>query len=299
MVTIFTRELWAGLAINMTRLLVLFILLFPLFGIAQTDTTNVDSTKEVAKILIIPFEEKLFYCDIMRDLTEVNNLSQKQIYDRFRNEIQLSLKAALKDSMETATFLNTDSITDEHLIDIYSVLGYKYVPVPEKEELNEKGKPKKAKKKKEPKKNVGIRNGEVVAERQVVERYMSAYLKDHVVLTQLDSVYGINRFLFINQMDVKMDLTNPETAFLDPRRVVAIHYTILDKNGKQLSGGLASQQFPGTESDMNHIIGGNLYKLSAEVMNSLMVTEQRIEEDAEKLENRKSNTKPSKSGKNN
>jgi hypothetical protein len=297
--TIFTRELWAGLAINMTRFLVFFILLFPLFGIAQTDTTNVDSTKEVAKILIIPFEEKLFYCDIMRDLTEVNNLSQKQIYDRFRNEIQLSLKAALKDSMETATFLNTDSITDEHLIDIYSVLGYKYVPVPEKEELNEKGKPKKAKKKKEPKKNVGIRNGEVVAERQVVERYMSAYLKDHVVLTQLDSVYGINRFLFINQMDVKMDLTNPETAFLDPRRVVAIHYTILDKNAKQLSGGLASQQFPGTESDMNHIIGGNLYKLSAEVMNSLMVTEQRIEEDAEKLENRKSNTKPSKSGKNN
>lgn len=297
--TIFTRELWAGLAINMTRFLVFFILLFPLFGIAQTDTTNVDSTKEVAKILIIPFEEKLFYCDIMRDLTEVNNLSQKQIYDRFRNEIQLSLKAALKDSMETATFLNTDSITDEHLIDIYSVLGYKYVPVPEKEELNEKGKPKKAKKKKEPKKNVGIRNGEVVAERQVVERYMSAYLKDHVVLTQLDSVYGINRFLFINQMDVKMDLTNPETAFLDPRRVVAIHYTILDKNAKQLSGGLASQQFPGTESDMNHIIGGNLYKLSAEVMNSLMVTEQRIEEEAEKLENRKSKTKPSKSGKNN
>jgi hypothetical protein len=146
--TIFTRELWAGLAINMTRFLVFFILLFPLFGIAQTDTTNVDSTKEVAKILIIPFEEKLFYCDIMRDLTEVNNLSQKQIYDRFRNEIQLSLKAALKDSMETATFLNTDSLTDEHLIDIYSVLGYKYVPVPEKEELNGKGKPKKAKKKK-------------------------------------------------------------------------------------------------------------------------------------------------------
>ena len=128
---------------------------------------------------------------------------------------------------------------------------------------------------------------------------MSAYLKDHVVLTQLDSAYGLNRFLFINQLDVKMDLTNPETAFLDPRRVVAIHYTILDKNGKQLSGGLASQQFPGTESDMNHIIGGNLYKLSAEVMNSLMVTEQRIEKEAEKLENRKSNTKPSKSGKNN
>lgn len=275
----------------MTRFLVLFILCFPIFVGAQTDTAKVDSLTEEAKILIIPFEEKLFYCDIMRDLTEVNKLSQKQIYDRFRNEIQLSLKTALKDSMETATFLNTDSITDEHLVDIYSVLGYKYVPVPEKEELNEKGKPKKAKKKKEPKKEVGIRNGEVVAERQAVERYMNAYLKDHSVLTQLDSVYGLNRFLFINQMDVKMDLTDPETAFLDPRRVVAIHYTILDKNGKQLSGGLASQQFPGTESDMNHIIGGNLYKLSAEVMKSLMIAEMRLAEEVEKEADRKSKTK--------
>lgn len=265
--------------------------MLPCLAQGQTETAETDSSKEMAKILIIPFEEKLFYCDIMRDLTSFNKLSQQQIYDRFRNEIQLSLKAALKDSMETATFLNTDSITDEHLIDIYSVLGYKYVPVPEKEELNEKGKSKKAKKKKEPKKEVGIRNGEVVAERQAVERYMNAYLKDHTVLSQLDSVYGLNRFLFINQMDVKMDLTDPETAFLDPRRVVAIHYTILDKNGKQLSGGLASQQFPGTESDMNHIIGGNMYKLSAEVMNSLMVAEKRTEEEAEKLENLKSKTK--------
>lgn len=279
--------------------IVILLTLFPCFAQAQEDIASVDSLKEEAKILIIPFEEKLFYCDIMRDLTEVNKLSQKQIYDRFRNEIQLSLKAALKDSMETATFLNTDSITDEHLIDIYSVLGYKYVPVPEKEELNEKGKPKKAKKKAEPKKEVGIRNGEVVAERQVVERYMNAYLKDHAVLTGLDSVYGLNRFLFINQMDVKMDLSDPETAFLDPRRVVAIHYTILNKEGKQISGGLASQQFPGTESDMNHIIGGNLYKLSAEVMKSLLIAEKRAEEEADKTLIRKSKTKPTKSGKNN
>ena len=104
----------------------------PWLAQAQTEVAEVDTAKEEAKILIIPFEEKLFYCDIMRDLTETNNLSAQQIYNRFRNEIQLSLKTALKDSMETATFLNTDSITDQDLIDIYSVLGYKFVPVPEK-----------------------------------------------------------------------------------------------------------------------------------------------------------------------
>ncbi|MFM1876331.1 MAG: hypothetical protein RL266_2068 [Bacteroidota bacterium] len=293
----------------MLRLSVLFFLFAPLFGWSQTDllgdekVTKTDQevyaegAKEEAKILIIPFEEKLFYCDIMRDLTEANQMTQQQIYDRLRNEIQLSLKAALKDSMETATFLNTDSITDQDLINIYAVLGYKYVPVPVKEEVDEKGKVnsdshRKEKKQPEPKMEVGIRNGQVVAERQVVDRYMSAQLKSFDVLQQLNANYGINKFLFINQMDVKMDLTDPETAFLDPKRMVAIHYTIMDKEGKEISGGLASSQFPGTESRFNYIIGSTFYKLSAEVLGSLIKAEQK-EKEAGEVKDKRSKTKAS------
>ncbi|MCB0753959.1 MAG: hypothetical protein H6602_01480 [Flavobacteriales bacterium] len=285
----------------MTRPLAFLFLLIPFIAQAQTDmfgdekVTKTDQevyaegAKEESKILIIPFEEKLFYCDIMRDLTTENQMSANEIYNRLRNEIQLSLKAALKDSMETATFLNTDSITDQDLINIYAVLGYKYVPVPVKEEVDEKGKVKKEKKQPEPQKEVGIRNGQVVAERQVVERYMSAQLKSFDVLNQFYTNYGINKFLFINQMDVKMDLSDPETAFIDPRRLVAIHYTIMGKDGKQISGGLASEQFPGTESRLNYIIGGNFYKLSAEVLNSLIVAEKK--ETESEMDNRKSKTK--------
>lgn len=278
----------------MLQKLLVLLLLIPAFGMAQTDMfddnkvtkTDQEVYKEgaegQAKILIIPFEEKLFYCDIMRDLTSVNRKSQQEIYNHFRNEIQISLKKALKDSMETATFLNTDSITDDDLVNIYAVLGYKYIPVPVDEE--DEGKKKKSKKKKvpqpEPKQEVGIRNGQVVAERQLVERYMSAQLKDHQVLNDFYTNYGINKFLFINQMDVKMDLTDPETAFVDPRRLVSVHYTIMDKDGKQISGGLASAQFPGTESRLNYIVGANFYKLSAEVLKSLFKAEK--EEEAKK-----------------
>jgi hypothetical protein len=272
------------------RSLVLAFLLVPFLGAAQTDMFGdekvtkpdqevyAEGASEKAKILIIPFEGKLFYCDIMRDLTSVNQMTQLEIFNRFRNEIQLSLQAALKDSMETATFLNTDSITDEDLIDIYSVLGYKYIPVPAKEEVNEKGKTKKEKPKPEPKKEVGVRDGHVVAERDAAERYMNAQLKDHSVLNRFHSNYGLNKFLFINQMDVKMDLSDPETAFIDPKRVVAIHYTIMDKDGKQISGGLATESFPGTESRLNHIIGSTFYELSAEVLDQLVKAEKKEEE---------------------
>lgn len=284
------------------RSLVLAFLLIPFLGAAQTDmfgdekVTKTDQevyaegAKEEAKILIIPFEEKLFYCDIMRDLTSVNQMTQLEIFNRFRHEIQLSLQAALKDSMETATFLNTDSITDKDLIDIYSVLGYKYIPVPAKEEVNEKGKVKKEKPKSEPKKEVGVRDGHVVAERDATERYMNAQVKDHSVLNRFHSNYGLNKFLFINQMDVKMDLSDPETAFIDPKRVVAIHYTIMDKDGKQISGGLATEGFAGTESRLNYIIGSTFYKLSAEVLNQLVKAENK-EEEADEEKNKKAKTK--------
>ena len=239
-------------------------LLSPFFSLAQAE---LDST-EKTKVLIIPFEEKLFYCDIMRDLTEVNQLSKSEIYHRFRNEVQLSLKTALKDSMETASFHSSDSLKHDELVDIYEVLGYDFLPVPAVEEKGENGKKKKVQTP-APNREVGVRDGHVVAERQVVERYMSTKLKSADVLQQLHSTYGFNRFVFINQMDVKMDLSDPENAFIDPKRVVAIHYTIMDKEGNPISGGLVSEQFPGTESRLNYIIGSTLYKLSATVVGSL------------------------------
>ena len=257
----------------MTRFSLLLFLFLPFLTKAQTEPVETDTT-ETVKILIIPFEEKLFYCDIMRDLTSVNQLSQQQIYDRLRNEIQLSLKAALKDSMETATFLSTDSISEAELVNIYAVLGYEFLPVPV-EVKEESGKKKKSSTPAKPKQEVGIRGGQVVAEREATERYMSAQLKSHDILQQFHSRYGINRFLFVNQMDLKMDLSDPEMAFIDPKRVVAIHFTIMDKEGKQISGGLASEQFSGTESNINHIIGSTFYKLSTKVMSSLFAEEKK------------------------
>lgn len=254
----------------MLRFTVFLLALSPFFALAQTE---LDSTENM-KVLIIPFEEKLFYCDIMRDLTTVNQMSKEQIYDRFRNEIQLSLKAALKDSMETASFLSSDSLKHDELVNIYEVLGYDFLPVPVVEEKGENGKKKKVQEP-TPKREVGMRDGQVIAERQVVERYMGAKLKSTTVLQQLHSTYGFNRFIFINQLDVKMDLSDPENAFIDPMRVAVVHYSILDKDGKSIGGGLASSQFPGTESDLNHIIGANFYKLSAEVLGSLLKAEKK------------------------
>ncbi|MDP6909094.1 MAG: hypothetical protein QF371_06290, partial [Flavobacteriales bacterium] len=133
--------------------------------------------------------------------------------------------------------------------------------------------------------------GQVIAERDNIPRYMNAKLKDFSVLEYFFTNYGLNRFLFINQMDVKMDLSDPETAFLDPKRVVALHYTIMDKNGRQISGGLAEQKFAGNESNISKIISDNFYKLALDVVTALKEAKEKEDEKKEKEAKRKLKTK--------
>jgi hypothetical protein len=92
-------------------------------------------------------------------------------------------------------------------------------------------------------------------------------------------------------MDVKMDLSDPETAFLDPKRVVALHYTIMDKNGRQISGGLAEQKFAGNESNISKIISDNFYKLALDVVTALKEAKEKEDEKKEKEAKRKLKTK--------
>jgi len=287
----------------MFRIVCFVFLLFPISGWSQTemfDKNKVEKTdqevyvervEETQCILIIPFEEKLFYCDIMRNLTAANDMNSKQIMYVFRNDIQLSLKAALRDSLKTATFLTVDSITDAHLIKIYSQLGYSYIPIPVKEEKEEETK--RDKNKKQERVEVKIRNGQIMDGRNNVPRYMSASLKDNTILSNLYKTKGINRFLFINQMDVKMDLSDAEMAFVDPKRVVGLHYTILDASGKHIAGGLAMQQFAATQNNINSIVTETFYKLATEVVNNLRLATEK-KEDEKKKDGHRSKIKPEK-----
>ncbi len=285
----------------MARVSLFLVLLFPSIGWSQTNLFDKDKVERTdqevyiegvddpIRLLIVPFEEKMFYCDIMRDLTAANDLNRQQIVERFRNAIQLSLRTALRDSMQTATFLSSDSITDQELISIYSQLGYAYMPLPVEEKEGKKRKKSKSSKtdQKDKKAEVGIRDGQVIAERDILPRYMNTKLKDLNMLEQFHANYGIDRFLFVNQMDVRMNLSDPETAFLEPERVVALHYTIVDRAGRQLSGGLAEEQFAATENRIDKIISTGFYKLALKVVAALKPA---IEVEKGKKKARKSKT---------
>lgn len=219
-----------------------------------------DSQK--VKLLIIPFEDKMFFTDLYRELTAANQINQEQIRNRLRRAVQLSARSSMRDSLDIHLFLRVDSVAKGELADIHSAIAYDYVPVKKYDKKGKEIKPEKAPEK-------GIRNGQIVSERTVDERYMNTVVRKPEILRQLNDRYEVNRFLFINQLDIKHDLRDPNTAFLDPKRLIQVHYTFVDLYGKELGSGLAIQEYSGRTTNLDRIISDNMYRLAAQISKTL------------------------------
>ena len=73
---------------------------------------------------------------------------------------------------------------------------------------------------------------------------MKTSIHSPYLLDNLAARYGTNRYVFINQMDIKDE---PKSTYAygnsDFVRVMRIHYTIIDQDGTILESGLAKKEF--------------------------------------------------------
>jgi hypothetical protein len=141
------------------------------------------------------------------------------------------VRQVLQDSIEVGSFLSADSLPPDGLTRIFGGLGYDYIALHGE--------------KKDVKQRSGVERGQVRATRDTTTRYMAASLKDAAVLRDFLASHGFTRFLFLTQLEVRMDLTNPEEAMLLGKRTVAVHFTLTDAGGSVLSGGIVRHDMQG------------------------------------------------------
>lgn len=212
----------------------LFFLLIVLASnrsVAQSPISK-DSTEKVlraGKILVVPFEDRMFFTDIMRELSQGSGMTPQEVISSLRSGIVKSIGIKLSDA-DSSIFLHPDSVDKASLESIYEHLVYKFTPVRISPKNPEK----------EP---VGIHEGQVRTVRDTSTRYMACAFKDTAVLSKLSTEIGVQKLIVLNQMEVRMDLSNPDLLATDPQYIVAIHYTILDTKGSTIAGGLASRKF--------------------------------------------------------
>ena len=250
-------------------------------GKKERITFEVDKSgnKIKKKVLIIPFDNKMYMSEVDREIAEENQIDFNQIRAKFRKNLNELLFIALNENYKAFSMLNEDKELQEDLMRVYYSIGFKYDVIektPEEKELEKKTSGIQSmsfsnKKKQESKTSTGIQKGELISNPNSEIRFMNSVIANPTILEHLSRKYGAELLVFINQMDIKhsADATAYTLADNTSNREIKVHYTIMDIKGKQQSAGAAFSSFPGNDNNINNIINSSYPNLVKKILSSL------------------------------
>lgn len=271
----------------MKKIVVALIAVFAVCSVtAQNTTTGTDEESGVSyksSVLIIPFEAKMYFSDIDKDVSQKTELNFHEIKAKFRAALDQNIFIALKKYYNPLSFYSIEpEEAKQDLMYIYNSIGYKYEVVPQEEVVEKETVGKKLiskLKKKEKKENeyieAGIQNGQIVSKVDNREKYMKTKITNENLLPNLDKKYKAQYYLFINQLDIKraadMRYLATDEAY---QREIKVHYTIIDSKGNIASSGAIKSRFSSNQNDIDKIIKAQFPLIAERIVNNLLGPDQ-------------------------
>ncbi|MEI6487697.1 MAG: hypothetical protein WCP52_01975 [Bacteroidota bacterium] len=227
---------------QLNRFLVLVLFILPHFSEAQEGTRNTKTGELSGKVLLIPFEPKLYMSEIDMKINQQTKWNFEQIRENFRHQLDNQLKSKLQNISSVVSFYTDSSKTWKDLMYMYksTSLGFELV-----EKSSKPASPNQ--------KQSGIINGQLQVEVNNDKKFMTARIDDKEMLTYFNNKYKTEYFVFINELDLK---SVPESYNLSTDsylREATVHYTIIDKAGKTISSGLIPTSFSSKENNPKKI----------------------------------------------
>ena len=250
----------------MKKKLQIFILLFisALSSIAQTTISKKEKTeREVAtkhKVLLIPFEPKLYLSEIDYNINAETKLTAKEIKHKFRDGLNDQLQLAFKASKYNVLDLMEDTTKyKKDMEGIYQYLSYEFQKVPNQDNYQP---PKKEKDKKQ------IDKGQLNVETNTDARFMNAKVTNAKVVPLLYAKYKTDVFVFINQLEIKASGNKQpgEVGEGNPNRKIIVHYTVYSIDAKEINSGIAEQDFDITLNNPKKIIDKYFSKIATTIV---------------------------------
>lgn len=219
---------------------VILLNLLGLLSFAQDGTRNTSSAAATGKIMLIPFEPRLYMSEIDMKVNQLTKWNFEKIRENFRKQLNNQLKLQLKSTATVVSFYSDSIKMAKDLAYIYrSVsLSYDLVDKPNAPITKQNG----------------IKNGQLAVEASTDKRFMNTKITDTKLLEYLSTKYKSDYFVFINQLDITNNSETYNLATDTYMRDVTVHYTILDKAGKRISAGIATSQFSSKENDPKKIV---------------------------------------------
>lgn len=249
---------------TLKHLTYLFIGLFVLTSKGQNTTINNKDKEEressaTHKVMLIPFEQRLYLSEIDHNINLETKLSGKEIKHKFRDGLNEQLMKAFKSSKYNVLDLMEDTAKYKKDIEgIYQYLTYDYQKVPNQDNYQP---PKNEKEKKK------IVKGQVEVETDTEQRFMNAKITNAKVVPLLYAKYKTDVFVFINELEIKaVGSKGPaEMGAGNSNRQIIVHYTVYSYDAKEINSGIAVEEFESTLNNPKKIIDKYFSKIAATI----------------------------------
>lgn len=209
-------------------------------------STN-ESSREILKkykIMIIPFENRMYMSEIDYQINKETKLNAKQIKASMRDGVNEQLYKKLKNKMTVVDLLDDTVKTKKDLADIYQYLAYEYQKVPDQNNYKPPVKEKDEK---------TVQKGQLVVETNNDARFMNAKLKNATLVPYLTGKYKTNVYLFINELDIKALNGSPADFNASSERKIIVHYTVYTSDAKEINSGVAEVALPTNVNSISKI----------------------------------------------
>ena len=242
-----------------TKFLLSFVFLLCTFYFSAQNTLNQKGGEKAPppgkhKIMLIPFEPRLYMSEIDYALNKESKLSGKEIKQVFRDGINEQLYKSLKTQHLVIDLMDDTVKTKKDLGDIYQYLVLEYMKVPDQKNYKPPVKEKQEQ---------TIKNGQIIDETNTDQRFMNAKINNPALVPHLYKTYKSDVFVFINQLDIRSSANSGDpSAATDGFRKLVVHYTVYTFDAKEINSGIAETQFPVALNDPKKIVSGYFSKLA-------------------------------------
>jgi len=232
---------------NIKQIIFFFSLFcFSLSSFSQEGVRNTgDSKKEITgKIMIIPFEPKMYMSEFDQKFNQQTKWDFKQIREFFRHQLDKELKLKFQSISSPVVSFYTDSVkTAKDLTYIYqsTTISFDLVDKPTATTV-------------ENKKQSGIKDGQLVVEISNDKKFTNIKTPNNELIPYLNKKYKSEYFIFINELDIRMVPDSYSLATDSYLREVQVHYTIIDKNLKLITAGAVSSKISSKEEHPKKIV---------------------------------------------
>ena len=247
-------------------------------GITSFDEFEVYTQDKDNKILIIPFENKMYASAIDNELAEFNSLKYNEIKEEIKKGISSQILLTINNKTPAISMVHHKDSTSEVLNYIYNSIGLKYDKVKTKDTVDIEVKKTVLIKDKLQKfvhqtkehhekaryERAMIKNGEIHSTNHTAERFMNVIIQNPNLLKELNNKYKTNYYIFINEFHIGKSYSSKENIYLKNRQL-STHYTVFNQNGREVDAGVIKVEMPSDILEMKKIEREYLSEIALEL----------------------------------